>query len=77
MSWESVLPNVFAGDASRVAEPPMENDAFASFYERSARPLWAYLARTSGDPALAEDLMQESYVRFLCASRPASLAAEG
>lgn len=77
MSWESVLPNVFAGDASRVAEPPMESDAFASFYERSARPLWAYLARTSGDPALAEDLMQESYVRFLCASRPASLAAEG
>jgi RNA polymerase sigma-70 factor (ECF subfamily) len=77
MSWESVLPNVFAGDASRVAEPPMESDAFASFYERSARPLWAYLARTSGDPALAEDLMQESYVRFLCAFRPASLAAEG
>jgi len=47
----------------------MDDEAFAGFYERSARSLWAYLARTSGDPALAEDLMQESYVRFLCATR--------
>ncbi|HEV2485143.1 MAG TPA: sigma-70 family RNA polymerase sigma factor [Terracidiphilus sp.] len=72
MSWESVIPNVFARDAhpnaSRVAVPPMDDEAFAGFYARSARSLWAYLARTSGDPALAEDLMQESYVRFLCAT---------
>jgi RNA polymerase sigma-70 factor (ECF subfamily) len=66
-----------AGDAPHVAELPMDNDAFAGFYSRSARPLWAYLARVSGDPALADDLMQESYVRYLCASQPASLALEG
>jgi RNA polymerase sigma-70 factor (ECF subfamily) len=77
MPWESVLPNVLTGDASQAAEPPMDNDAFAGFYERSARSVWAYLARTSGDPALAEDLMQESYVRFLCATRPGSLVVEG
>jgi len=72
MSWESVIPNLFARDAqldaSRAAVPPMDNEAFAGFYERSARSLWTYLVRTSGDAALAEDLMQESYVRFLCAT---------
>jgi RNA polymerase sigma-70 factor (ECF subfamily) len=81
MNWESILPNVFAGDAPHAAEapmdPPMDNAVFAGFYQRSARPLWAYLARTSGDPALADDLMQESFVRFLCAARPVSLQAEG
>jgi len=81
MPWEFAIPNLLARDADldalRAAVPSMDNEAFAGFYERSARSLWAYLARTSGDPALAEDLMQESYVRFLCAERPPSQLAEG
>jgi len=71
MPWEFVIPNLFAGGVPLAdgAVSPMDDQAFASFYERTARSLWAYLARTSGDPALAEDLMQESYVRFLCAAQ--------
>jgi RNA polymerase sigma-70 factor (ECF subfamily) len=48
----------------------MDSDAFAGFYQRSAPALRAYLVRVSGNHALADDLMQESYLRFLCASRP-------
>jgi RNA polymerase sigma-70 factor, ECF subfamily len=70
MNWEDVIPGIATSDAARVTEPAMDSDRFAAFYERSARPLWAYLARASGDATLADDLMQESYVRFLCAGSP-------
>lgn len=70
MPWESAIPSIEAVDRARVAEAPMDSDAFAQFYQRSAHSLWAYLARASGDPALADDLMQESYVRLLCVSLP-------
>lgn len=43
----------------------MDEAAFRSLYERTARPLRAYLIRCLGDLTLADDLLQESYLRYL------------
>ncbi|HET8797890.1 MAG TPA: RNA polymerase sigma factor [Thermoanaerobaculia bacterium] len=42
----------------------MGEEDFRAFYERTARPLWAYLSRITGDRQQADDLLQESYYRF-------------
>ena len=43
----------------------MNEETFRALYERTARPLWAYLARATGSPQLADDLLQEAYFRLL------------
>jgi len=47
----------------------MDEDTFRAFYERTARPVWMYLARMTGDPQAADDLLQDTYYRFLRADR--------
>src|SRR2546428_445515 len=43
----------------------MDEDTFRAFYERTARPVWVYLSRMTGDAQLADDLLQDTYYRFL------------
>jgi RNA polymerase sigma-70 factor, ECF subfamily len=50
-------------DAERTFQ--MTEEAFRVFYEQTARPIWVYLARSTGDDRLADDLLQETYYRFL------------
>jgi RNA polymerase sigma-70 factor (ECF subfamily) len=52
-----------AGEAESTLE--MDEDAFRAFYDRTARMLWAYLSRTTGDAHAADDLLQETYYRFI------------
>jgi RNA polymerase sigma-70 factor, ECF subfamily len=61
-----------AGDELAAAETPaMDEETFRLFYNRTARPLRTYLCATLHDASLADDLLQESYMRFLQAQLPA------
>lgn len=72
MTWDNVITQMNVATAEALAEPGigMDEAAFTAFYQRTARQVWAYLARVSGSPALADDLVQESYLRFLSAAVP-------
>ena len=48
----------------------MDEEAFRGFYDRTSRQVWAYLHRLTGDPHTADDLLQDTYYRFLRASVP-------
>ena len=61
--------------AADAADVPFEMDeeAFKAFYERTAKGVLAYLTRLTRDAHAAEDLLQDTYYRFLrAATVPAS-----
>lgn len=51
--------------------PPLDEQAFGEFYRETARALWAYVYRVTGNAADAEDIVQDAFCRFLNADTAA------
>lgn len=51
--------------SAETAPLQMDEETFRVFYARTSRVIWGYLRRIAGDAALADDLLQETYYRFL------------
>jgi RNA polymerase sigma-70 factor, ECF subfamily len=45
----------------------LDDAAFRAFYQQHARAVWSYLYRVIGNAAQADDVTQETFVRFLTA----------
>ena len=43
----------------------LDEAAFRTFYESTRKTLWGYIVKVMGDQTMADDILQESYVRFL------------
>lgn len=54
-----------ASGAVETAPEPMDEDAFHAIYRQTASPLRNYVARVLGNIAQADDIVQETYLRFL------------
>jgi len=60
---------IMAGSLTRTGKPePMDEGRFETFYRRTAGGLWSYLFRLTGNEAVADDLLQKSFFRFLRAN---------
>ena len=72
MSFPLVIPDMaMSADDAHVdgSSAVMGEEEFRAFYERTARPLWSYLSRITGDRQKADDFLQEAYYRFYRANR--------
>jgi len=58
-------------DAADDAPRLLDEREFHALYARTAAPLRAYVARTLGSPALADDIVQETFLRLLRRPVPA------
>jgi RNA polymerase sigma-70 factor, ECF subfamily len=48
-----------------MTDKPADEAEFSDFYEQTSRSLWAYLSRSSQSDSVADDLLQETYFRYL------------
>ena len=69
MTAETLLvasPLAFSEEtASGGPNRPMDEAQFDAFYRKTAAGLWSYMHRLTGDPAVADDLVQKAFFRFL------------
>jgi RNA polymerase sigma-70 factor (ECF subfamily) len=68
MAWDTVLPVVLIPAAGSGERTLIDEGRFRQLYAQVAPALRGYLARTSGDDAVADDLVQETFVRLLQAN---------
>jgi RNA polymerase sigma-70 factor (ECF subfamily) len=62
------VDRIAAINDAAAADFVMDEDTFRAFYDRTARGVWVYLARVTGDRQMADDLLQETFYRFLRAA---------
>ncbi|MBZ5621791.1 MAG: RNA polymerase sigma factor [Acidobacteriia bacterium] len=62
MTIAMAMERVEAGRAE-----PLSREQFEVFYGRTARALRSYICRVAANPAIADDILQESYIRLLSA----------
>jgi RNA polymerase sigma-70 factor (ECF subfamily) len=64
------LPAPLVAEAqTRTGNPrPMDEGRFEAFYRRNAGSLWSYLFRMTGHEAVADDLLQKTFFRYLRAN---------
>lgn len=53
----------------------MDQDTFRALYQQTAKPVWLFLCKRVGSEHLADDLLQETYYRFLRTRRDYESAA--
>jgi RNA polymerase sigma-70 factor (ECF subfamily) len=56
------LPAAITGGAPK---RPMDEARFEAFYRKTAKPVWSYIYRMTGNSATADDLMQKTFFKFL------------
>jgi RNA polymerase sigma-70 factor, ECF subfamily len=62
---DSAAQDLTAAESATVPARRMDEAAFQVFYTKTAPRLRGYLRRASGNEALADDILQDCYLRFL------------
>lgn len=65
MTWDAVLPAAVISVAKTSGRALIDEARFRQLYGQLAPALRGYLARISNDAALADDLLQETFIRLL------------